>query len=211
MHTALERSNGADVDFLHDFVVGGSLSKYLSSLLGNQIMFSNCLRQASLHENGFLKVPIELPQLNDRRARIHFWPNAATAQNIHDHRFDFTSIVLKGSVENFVWVRSEGGEKYYKFKYQNDAKGRRMIFVGQKELKVASKERFGVLHCYQVPQDQLHTISHSPSTVTMIIEDRRNLKPFANVYRKVRQQPTQTPPIPVRADVLRRNLKGLIL
>jgi hypothetical protein len=60
-----------------------------------------------VHGNGFIQ--IDLP--GDRRA--HFWghhaiPRQSSATPIHDHRFDFSSRVLRGSIVNVTYYETWG-------------------------------------------------------------------------------------------------------
>lgn len=60
---------------------------------------------------GFIQMKIS----NERR--LHFWhpdlaPNLGNAEEVHNHRYDFTSSVIKGEMENEVWemVYDEAGD-----------------------------------------------------------------------------------------------------
>jgi len=58
-----------------------------------------------VHSNGFRK--ILLRSFDDgSRLRLHLWEDTAE-QNIHDHRWGFTSLVLTGGIEERLYARSD--------------------------------------------------------------------------------------------------------
>jgi hypothetical protein len=58
--------------------------------------------QAIVHPNGFIKLP--LARTDDGRFRLflHVWREESSDANIHDHRWSFTSFVLRGELSHTV-------------------------------------------------------------------------------------------------------------
>jgi hypothetical protein len=211
MTELLDRPQKArDLCALQPVIDDRRLVQLVRRILGCNETFENCVNGASNHENGFIKIPLLNYQDKKRRARLHFWPECVQDQNIHDHRFDFNSYVVRGWIENIVWKADAKGEEFFSFKYFNDNNGRRMVPSGRMRLSVAAKHRIYQGKAYVVDRDILHTISHSARTITVIVEDRSELKPFATVYRSSCHQAELTPPIPVNREKVRQLLEGLL-
>jgi hypothetical protein len=45
-----------------------------------------------------------------RRVRLNYWPSVEGSEDIHNHRWDFTSVVLLGSFTEEVFDRQPGGD-----------------------------------------------------------------------------------------------------
>lgn len=58
--------------------------------------------QAIVHPNGFVKLP--LARTSDGRTRLflHVWRAESSDADIHDHRWSFTSVVLRGELSHTV-------------------------------------------------------------------------------------------------------------
>lgn len=156
------------------------------SILRDRELLAALARESYEHENGFLKLLVHRPHDDRYRVRLHLWPSIdERAQNIHDHRFDFWSVVLIGSVTNHIWAKGAGMEHPH-FKYHPRA--------GQSfyEMERTGAEMLHPVRKFEVRQGQhyffdsnwLHTIACSSTTVTCMLEDRRSLKPYANVFMR---------------------------
>lgn len=69
------------------------------------------LNRAVRHPNGFLKIPL-VGGTQSCRLFAHVWEDAASDGHIHDHRWDYESIVLAGvlSITAYQLVRDSSGE-----------------------------------------------------------------------------------------------------
>lgn len=65
-----------------------------------------------MHDNGFAKIVLRQADCEDGRSlRLHIWPaGEGTGGNVHSHRWDFTSLVIEGSLcfEEFEFDANEG-------------------------------------------------------------------------------------------------------
>jgi len=191
---------------LKKLIISKKIHKLVSQALESETVFQSLQESASIHENCFIKMPINVSLPGHLRLRIHFWIVPVDEQNIHDHRFDFSSTVVAGFIENTVWSDDKTGKRYSGFRYHNDHRGRRLISQDDRKLSVNRRERHTTGNYYTVERDSLHTIEHSGDAITIILEDRFNLKPFANVYSPIGRSVGETPPVNVSDDLLREKL-----
>ncbi|SEC09578.1 hypothetical protein SAMN06272775_6064 [Streptomyces sp. 2323.1] len=62
------------------------------------------------HPNGFVKLPLALVAEDSRRLFLHVWLAGEEDSQAHDHRWDFSSIVLRGTVNNSLLDITEADE-----------------------------------------------------------------------------------------------------
>lgn len=198
-------------DSLKELVASGRVQEYVAKVLGSKRNFQSCLSSASIHENSFIKVPVALELPNKQRLRIHFWISSSDEQNIHDHRFDFASAVVSGRIENVIWRTDPKGSTVSGFRYHNDKHGRRLERHSSCKLQVSSRNFYRAGEFYSVHRDTLHTINHTRDTVSIILEDRMNLKPYANVYSHLNRAVGHTPATKITEDLLRDKLSEFCL
>ena len=80
------------------------------------------VQKSYMHDNGFSKIVLgESP--HGGRLRLHVWQQGADAEeNIHDHRWSFTSRILTGCLHNELWdtciAQAPGAEHYRQFAYR---------------------------------------------------------------------------------------------
>ena len=191
---------------LKRILASGIVRRTVLKILENEVDFQECRSSASIHENCFVKVPIEVGLPHELRLRIHFWFSSSNEQNVHDHRFDFSSAVVAGAIENIIWVDDKIGNTFSGFRYHNDQSGRRLVLQSDRKLTVRRQESCRTGDSYTVNRDTLHTIKHSGDAITIILENRTDLKPYANVYSPVNRSVGDTPPMRVSDYMLRERL-----
>lgn len=71
--------------------------------------------EAVFHPNGFVKLPVAVLPGTGQRLFLHVWLNDGEDSHVHNHRWDFTSTVLKGTVHNtLVDVGPDGDGPAYR-------------------------------------------------------------------------------------------------
>ncbi|MBB4785958.1 MULTISPECIES: hypothetical protein [Streptomyces] len=60
------------------------------------------MRQAVAHPNGFVKLPLGVVTHSEGRLFLHVWLTGIEDTQAHDHRWDFSSTVLRGALYNTV-------------------------------------------------------------------------------------------------------------
>ena len=76
-------------------------------------------KQSYLHQNGFFKHPLKT--LDGEKFRLHLYPVGAKAdENIHNHRWDFESKVICGTLPMYLYNIIEGDTHYLHTYIRND-------------------------------------------------------------------------------------------
>jgi predicted metal-dependent enzyme (double-stranded beta helix superfamily) len=121
------------------------------------------------HDNGFDKIVLFQDNETKMKMRLHIWhpsiiPNTKRArQNVHNHRWDFSSAVLTGHANNVSYrfaEDGEDGEEFYHYRYY--ARGSKEHYeVEQREkarLVCTENQRFVKGEIYSVNAELLHRV-----------------------------------------------------
>jgi predicted metal-dependent enzyme (double-stranded beta helix superfamily) len=153
-------------------------------LLTNDTVATRNVQDSYRHDNGFTKLLLFAAPTDEFKVRLHVWPKPyGSEHNIHDHRFNFWSAVLRGKLRNTIWTLGPGEERQHYRYYPRKAQGRyRLERVGPATL--ARERQFDVHQdaSYRFDSNLLHTVESHGSAVTLLVEDRTSLRPFANVF-----------------------------
>jgi hypothetical protein len=107
-------------------------------------------------------------RLDDRREfRLHVWAPEDDAEEpaIHDHPYDFTSVVVAGELTNTTYEEDLAGEEFVRFRYRPPAEDQRRS-DGIRLSATTTTLRAGKE--YRQLAHQLHASRQEPGTVTVI-------------------------------------------
>ncbi|MBN6050726.1 hypothetical protein JYK22_02175, partial [Nonomuraea sp. RK-328] len=142
------------------------------------------------HANSFLKVVLMVGDKNPWKLRLHVWdsqPDVAgtTTEDIHSHRWDFTTALVLG--EYFAReFRIGPGEEYYHFKYLPVGEGQTFSLEaqGKKQLCSVFEAILPAGTVYHINHEVLHCISRSAGkAAASLVLQRPAVEDFTNVYR----------------------------
>jgi hypothetical protein len=107
-------------------------------------------------------------RLDDRREyRLHIWdPTCCVGESpIHDHPYDFTSMIIAGELTNTRYEEDPAGDEYVRFRYSPGAEGDRRSDA----VKLSSTSTtFTAGNQYRQIARELHASWQEPGTVTAI-------------------------------------------
>jgi hypothetical protein len=121
-----------------------------------------CLSTASVHPDGFLKIPIGPANgMRDGRVRLHFWlPGRSSIREPHSHPWHLSSLVIAGTYREYLPKLEpdfNGTFARYEVQYYPDRDARL-------EVRRTGAESFnavmGALH--KTPQGQTHHLPEGP-------------------------------------------------
>lgn len=160
-----------------------------SAMHGGDGMVEARSQKSHIHDNGFLKLNLYDTSDHRFRIRLHIWDVevvAAEEVNVHDHRYDFASLIVSGSIENVRWRRGPNGATFKSFIYRpRDGEGQYQLEKqGSAVLAPQPAKSYSVGEWYRMDRSELHTARAAAGarTVTMCVQDRRMLKPYARTY-----------------------------
>ena len=121
------------------------------------------------HDNGYDKIVLFQDIETRMKMRLHMWhpliiPNTKRQrQNVHNHRWDFTSAVLVGHADNVTYrfaASHESGEQFFHYRYF--ARGSKEHYVveerGKASLLCMGSQRVNKGEIYSVGNDVLHRV-----------------------------------------------------
>lgn len=159
-------------------------------------LFEKMRRESYYHENGFHKIVL-LSGRNFKLRLHHFGASAkAPMENIHDHRWAFSSSILDGSLEMDLFEASAGGEgaeKLFHFIYDSDKQtgSYNTHLKGFANIRKAATRIYNAGESYLMLPHELHRIKNQPGeeSITLILTGKPKSK-RCNLYarRKILDQ-----------------------
>lgn len=174
---------------LHVLGNAGGLSHLIRQTLSSEEALKEVANRSSKHENGFTKIRVLKHQAI--AVRLHVWDATRAGHwsgNIHDHRFSFCSYVVSGVLWQRNWRQVVSGEKYSRFWYFPGQKTGEHALKYDREATIVSDEitKIPTGTTYFFPAGALHQtrVGNVVRTVTLLVEDRLFLRPYAIVYSR---------------------------
>ncbi|BDH69417.1 hypothetical protein MTP06_28660 [Streptomyces sp. PLM4] len=171
---------------------------------------------AVLHPNGFAKVPVAQSADASKRLFLHIWLRDGEDSHIHNHRWDFTSTVLRGALRNtIVQVGPDGdGPLYTVVQHRPVEGGFRFDRTGGRPVHISS--RHTVVQAepveYAMGALTLHRVQASYGTMTLVVRGAP-WREWADVLIEAPVENGERPLIPLaleeREQHLRRALEVL--
>jgi len=104
-------ANPAALKALKRFVLEGRLTNYLENLIASQNNLATVAAMSYPHPNGFDKIVLA-EAASGARIRLHlWWPGSVERSDIHDHFWDFASVVIYGKLISETYSLVGRGEK----------------------------------------------------------------------------------------------------
>lgn len=162
MHHALRRGDCGLVETLRTLADPAVLVRLLEAfLLRLETGRIGCLGSYR-HDNGFTKVPLLHDHCLRTKLRLHLWDPEEVftwaPQNIHNHRWNFASAILFGSLiqRRYEWARLGTPYHHYRYLARSNKDYYVLQHIGLARAKLRGAERFERGQVYGVSNDVLH-------------------------------------------------------
>ena len=144
--------------FLEQHFSKTQILELVTAILQDQQSLAEISARSYQHGNGFLKVV-----LLDRgyKLRLHIWfAGQSCEENIHDHRWSFSSLVLSGALVSEIWLDEQTGHCFEEYQYHAATKQQApfKISTGAKFLKLDHVQTNTAGDSYVMPKGKLHRI-----------------------------------------------------
>lgn len=182
--------------------------------LASSRTLTEIIGSGQLHDNGFAKIIIATSPVSGMKAVLHVWPNdtGTAGDNIHNHRWDFASVVLRGELQVEIYARTDG-ESYPAFSYKSPSGGDTYSLEPNGPISAA---RVALI---QLPRTSTYSWDHqvlhrafgigTPGTVTFIIQGRPQQDSTTVLVRGGRTYPADHPVTRMSQAEIRDRLLGL--
>ena len=136
---------------------------------------------AMLHPNGFEKILLQR-RSNGQRVYLHYWPRPSYGSHIHGHNWDFTSVVLLGSLTNEIFTESAEPTS------ERSIRVRQMWHIGTSEPLANDPEQFSTAvrpaaavdyhpgDTYSQRAEILHRVRTVARTATVVLREAPRLR-----------------------------------
>jgi hypothetical protein len=165
---------------LAPFADTGAACALLRSVLRDERWLSGVQRNSYRHPNGFDKMVL----LSDQRfqVRLHMWKTPHSPEdgieNVHNHRWDFASIMLLGGYryQEFVLADDEGGSFHaYSYGYSRGSPTYSLTSLGLRSLACSLDAHLGTGASYALGTGVFHRVMGDPgrTTATLVLQGAR--------------------------------------
>jgi hypothetical protein len=169
---------------------------------------------ASLHGNGFFKIPLIASAAG--KVRLHIWfPGAPCEENIHDHRWSMTSVIVAGRLTS-EGFREVEGSSHRRFRHTGTGSGGYCLAdEGRIAVVRTARQTLAAGTVYSMAPGELHRICRTaaePMTMTLMVQgaalagSSRLITDRANMLDEVPGAPLGASGL---AEVLRRAIEHL--
>jgi hypothetical protein len=166
-----------------------NIIRFLSLLQQDMAAVEELARKSYLHENGFYKLTILDNPIGRIRMRLHLWSanvNVSSVENIHNHRFNYFSHLLAGTLLNKIWKITLRGAEFKRYKYYPRLleQSYALDYCGESRLENVQETKYRIGDTYWMDAREFHTVNVEPGTdaLTLFVEDRSNLRSYADVF-----------------------------
>jgi hypothetical protein len=194
-----------------------SFRSILTELLNSEARLGDIARRSFWHDNGFAK--IVLLSHAAYKLRLHVWQNAegsptAPRGNVHNHRWDFSTVLLAGSYRHQEFRQSTDGEKFFAYKYCTlGAPGSySLVPAGSQTLQCVFDAHLAQGSGFTISSDVLHRVipDGGEPTVSLVLEGPHHPSTSdvfaANEVSEAGGAPSEALP----ADYLRRHMNAVL-
>jgi hypothetical protein len=161
----------------------------LLDILNNESHLDFIAAQSYMHYNGFYKIP--LINVQNVKLRLHYWNslnNESFEENIHDHRWDFSSLILLGGYTNEIFAEDNDGSEYEEYHYypRENKQSYQLSYVKNSKLILDRCEQITKGDCIIFPKGCLHRVKPvvNNNTVSIFLQGKVQAS-YARVLNKI--------------------------
>lgn len=143
-----------------------------------KILRSGPVPSGAIHANGFLKA--EVPDVFGGTLRVHLWDPAdrrcdVTRSDIHNHRWDFASMIVTGEVRSRLFRPTSGYGMWGEYECFHDESAYQFRPLGKASMLVTSDRTLVRGVTYYLDSLAVHDVvpSSSEATVTIVLHGPR--------------------------------------
>jgi hypothetical protein len=190
------------------------LRPLLESVLDTPAQLAELASRSYQHDNGFTKLVLVKAQSDRGALRAHIWPNALEDEgNVHNHCWDFTSVVLAGALrfEEFAPSANEGlTAEHFAYVPSSDFEYR-LRSLGETRLSPTASGVRIAGEAYSLSGEILHrTWAGSAGTITLLSQGVHR-RQFADVYvTRAEGVPTQSTNTSLQPGEARTHIQSIL-
>jgi len=170
-----------------------ALEQLFDSIRNDKEWMEDIVERSYSHKIGFDKLVLVSMQDPERKLRLHIWdkktiPQQATDADIHNHRWNFCSTILTGTMQFEIFERESGQEVYeYEYTPVGEESEYSLNSLGKSELHRKFAGSFQAGMDYEITHDIIHRtyVNKDEMTVSLMFQGPQ-CKPKTNVFNEQR-------------------------
>jgi hypothetical protein len=205
------------VDALSMIASPANFRSLLTQIIGNGIQLADVASRSVWHPNGFAKIVLLSRPLYN--LRLHIWRNgsgarAAARENIHNHRWDFSTVLLAGGYCHQEFRPAGGGEEFFAYTYRpaGSLGSYSLDPMGTKALRCVFNAHLSQGSRYTISSEVLHRVVPDPGEPTVsLVLGGPHLPSSVDVFTT--QEVGKAGSVPLTAlspEFLLRHMKGVL-
>jgi hypothetical protein len=170
----------------------------LDKIVSNRERIRALMGFAYGHKNGFDKFIID--SLGDfmPRLRLHVWwnPNDSRESTVHNHPWDFASVIMAGRLVMRRYKQTEEAGLYRRFRFPTKANqaSRDAVFEGCSGVSCTEELRFERGDSYSLSHSELHSVIASKGALVTLVLQGKHVADYSIVYART-SDPEQSPAV----------------
>lgn len=203
---------------LREFNNPTALEQLFDSIRNDQEWMKDIVERSYSHEIGFDKLVLVSMQDPERKLRLHIWdektiPQQATDADIHNHRWNFCSTILTGTMQ-FEILERESGQEVYEYEYTpvGESSEYSLNSLGKSELHQKFAGSFQVGVDYEITHDIIHRtyVEKDEMTASLMFQGPQ-CKPKTNVFNEQKiENPESITVDPVAEDEIYKKFDKIL-
>lgn len=145
-------------NLLQNFVINSDFPSILTRILKDKNSLIEIANNSTIHSNKFSK--IVLAKNNGWKLRLHIWPvvNYEQVHEPHNHRWDFDSYILSGTMINQIVVENNSNNTYLKcLAHETKINSNRQYDVLNKVgINIVKEEIYNIGETYHMKHEKIH-------------------------------------------------------
>lgn len=168
---------------LSEFVEKCSINEIISSLLNDKKQLTLVARKSYFHSNGFIKITLIESGLFGQKMRLHIWPQNIehTGNNIHNHAWDYSSIVCVGELRMDTFQETVSSNSLYNKIKVGDISNMSINDYGEVFLEKTNSTLLRKHNTYSLSNDKIHKVTTDRYTATLVLQSN-HLQNFSYIY-----------------------------
>lgn len=165
------------ISLMKSEVTSDSILSYIKLALTDPKKIDFIATSAYVHQLGFEKYTLPIDFGSNIKLRLHVWREAVESpylEDIHNHRHDFISKILAGSLEHHIFEQSESMGKIYEvysYRYDDATQISTQNFFCTCRAKEVSQFVVSSGDVYYFKNDTLHKVyASTPITITALLQ-----------------------------------------
>lgn len=197
---------------LAPFAAPGAVRDLLCAALRDEQWLEAVRAGSYRHPNGFDKIVLYAD--HEHQLRLHVWRESARetkVENIHNHRWDFASVIVLGGYRFQEFVPDPAGRQLHAYGYASErgAAAYSLQPLGQRGLTCSFDARLRAGTSYTLTSEVFHRVSNTPGRLTVSLVLQGPHRPDSAVLVFSEEHLASGRPIP-RAGFSRNALRRLI-